>query len=90
MRKEIKIAFDVQDIENLDRQAKAAGVSRAEVVRSKTLASNSGRQYTPQEYQRLVSRVCRGVDMPRSQVERLVNIVFIELMAPRGEEASLG
>ena len=90
MSKIVKVAFEEQDVAILDRQAQASGVSRAEVIRSRALAGANGQRFSPQDYQRLVSRTCRNVDLPRSQVERLVNVVFVELMAPRSVEANLG
>jgi len=88
MSKIVKVAFEEHDVEALDRQAQAVGVSRAEVIRRRALTGANGQRFSPQDYQRLVSRTCRNVDLPRAQVERLVNIVFNEIMAPRAVPAT--
>lgn len=86
--KAIKVKLHEHDIDSLDRQAAIKGVSRSELIRERALRAPGSRQYTPQDYAQLVSSACRRVDLPRAQVERLVNVVFVELMGPREEEAS--
>ena len=90
MSKIVKVAFEEHDVAILDRQAQASGVSRAEVIRSRALAGANGQQSSPQDYQRLVSDICRRVNLPRAQVERAVNLTFVAIMAPRSVEASPG
>ena len=46
--------------------------------------------YTPQDLAALVSRVNRLSNLPRSEVERLVHKVFVEIMSGSREAANLG
>ena len=47
------------------------------------------RRYSPTSYSALVSRAYRVANLPRSQVERVVNYVFIELMGSGEKGANL-
>ena len=76
MSKIVKVAFEEHDVAILDRQAQASGVSRAEVIVVELCWSN-GQQFPPQDYQRLVSDICRRVNLPRAQVERAVNLTLL-------------
>ena len=77
--KQIKIKISEEDLAALDHEAAQTGLSRAELLRCRAVAS---RRYTPAGYALLVSKANRVADLPRSQVERLVNYVFVELTGP--------
>ena len=75
--KEIKVRFDEPDLLALDQQAAAAGVSRAELIRSRALVANCQHGLTVAGYHRLVSDATaylRG-DIPRRMVEQLTAFV---------------
>jgi hypothetical protein len=75
--KEIKVRFEPADLLALDQQAAAAGVSRAELIRSRALVSNCDSGLTVAGYHRLVSDATaylRG-DIPRRMVEQLTAFV---------------
>jgi hypothetical protein len=75
--KEIKLRFELDDLAILDKQAAMAGVSRAELIRSRALVLNCDRGLSTTEYHRLVSDAntyLRG-DMPRRLIELLVAFV---------------
>jgi len=75
--REVKVRFDEPDLVALDQQAAAAGVSRAELIRSRALVSNCDSGLTVAGYHRLVSDATaylRG-DIPRRMVEQLTAFV---------------
>jgi hypothetical protein len=75
--KEIKVRFEPADLVLLDQQAAAAGVSRAELIRSRALVANCQHGLTVAGYHRLVSDATaylRG-DIPRRMVEQLTAFV---------------
>jgi len=75
--KEVKVRFEPADLVALDQQAAAAGVSRAELIRSRALVSNCDSGLTVAGYHRLVSDATaylRG-DIPRRMVEQLTAFV---------------
>lgn len=75
--KEVKVRFDEPDLLVLDQQAAAAGVSRAELIRSRALVANCQHGLTVAGYHRLVSDATaylRG-DIPRRMVEQLTAFV---------------
>jgi hypothetical protein len=75
--KEVKVRFEPADLLALDQQAAAAGVSRAELIRSRALVSNCDSGLTVAGYHRLVSDATaylRG-DIPRRMVEQLTAFV---------------
>ncbi len=86
--KRVNIHLDEADIAVLDSQANSAGVSRSEFIRTRVLNSVNGKKYSPRQYQELISAAQRRSNVPRSQVEQLVNFLFIRLMEPRVEEAN--
>jgi hypothetical protein len=76
--KEVKVRFEPADLVALDQQAAAAGVSRAELIRSRALVSNCDSGLTVAGYHRLVSDATaylRG-DIPRRMVEQLTAFVI--------------
>ncbi len=77
--KQIKLSISEEDLAALDHEAAKTGLSRAELLRCRAVAS---RRYTPTSYAALVSKANRVADLPRSQVERIVNFMFTELMGP--------
>ena len=87
MNKTIKVTLKESDVALLDRQAVEQGVTRAQLMRSKLFAK--GEKFSPVDYYQLVSAACRTSDLPRNQVEQLVNFVFVRLLAPPPQEATL-
>ena len=83
--KHIKLSISEEDLATLDNEAAQTGLSRAELLRCRAVAP---RRYTPTTYAALVSKANSVADLPRSQVERLVNYVFVELMGPSSREAN--
>lgn len=76
--REIKVRFEPADLLALDQQAAAAGLSRAELIRSRALVSNCDSGLTVAGYHRLVSDALTNVrgDIPRRMVEQLVAYVI--------------
>jgi hypothetical protein len=76
--KEVKVRFEPADLVALDQQAAAAGVSRAELIRSRALVANCDSGLTVARYHRLVSDALANVrgDIPRRMVEQLVAYVI--------------
>jgi hypothetical protein len=75
--REVKVRFEPADLVLLDQQAAAAGVSRAELIRSRALVANCQHGLTVAGYHRLVSDATaylRG-DIPRRMVEQLTAFV---------------
>lgn len=79
--KRIEIKLEEADLALLDFQAKEKGVNRSDLIRHRLFADTPGRAFTPEDLSRLVSRVNRVSNLPRSEVERLVNYVFVEVMS---------
>ena len=76
--REVKVRFEEPDLVVLDQQATMAGVSRAELIRSRALVLNCNNGLTTAGYHRLVSAATaylRG-DIPRRLVEQLVAYVI--------------
>ena len=88
--KRIEIKLEEADIALLDFQAKEQGVNRSELIRSRLFSSSPAKDYTPQDLSRLISRVNRVSNLPRSEVERLVYTVFTALMSESREATSPG
>ena len=87
MKKAVKINMEESDIALLDLQAKEKGVSRADLVRDRLFSEGASRQFTPSDLAALVSRCNRISNLPRSEVERLVHTVFVEVMSGPREAA---
>ena len=81
----LSLSLSPEELALIDRTAEAQGISRTQVLRARAFAS---RTYTPTDYEKLISKAHRVADLPRSQVERIVNAVFIELMEPYVREAN--
>ena len=86
--KRIHMHIAEEDLAILDGQAHSEGISRSEFLRTRVLNSVNGKKYSPRQYQELISAAQRRSNVPRSQVEQLVNFLFIKLMEPRVEEAN--
>ena len=84
-RTEIRLKIDADDLAILDDEAAKTGLSRSDLLRYRAVAP---RRYSATDYSRLVSEANRVADLPRSQVERLVNYVFVELMGKGFGEAN--
>jgi len=76
--REVKVRFEEPDLLALDQQAAAAGLSRAELIRSRALVANCQHSLTVTGYHRLVSDALANVrgDIPRRMVEQLVAYVI--------------
>lgn len=85
-RTEIRLKIDADDLAILDEEATRTGLSRSNLLRYRAI---SPRRYSPTSYSALVSRAYRVANLPRSQVERVVNYVFIELMGSGEKGANL-
>ncbi len=85
-RTEIRLKIDSDDLAILDEEATRTGLSRSNLLRYRAI---SPRRYSPTPYSALVSRAYRVANLPRSQVERVVNYVFIELMGSGEKGANL-
>ena len=90
MMKRIEIKLEEADLALLDFQAKEKGVNRSDLIRHRIFADTPGRAYSPEDLSRLVSRVNRVSNLPRSEVERLVYTVFTALMSESREAANPG
>ena len=86
--KRVNIHLAEADLALLDSQANSAGVSRSEFLRNRVLNSINGKNYSPKQYQALVAEAQRRSNVPRAQVEQLVNFLFIKLMEPHVEATS--
>ena len=86
--KKVNIRLAEDDLALLDKQADTAGISRSEFLRGRVLNSINGKSYNTEQYQRLITAAQKRSNVHRTQVEQLVNFLFIELMAPHVEEAS--
>jgi len=75
----VKLTLSPEETEIIDNHAATQGATRAQALRARAFAS---RTYTPSDYEKLISKAHRIADLPRSQVERIVNAVFVELMGP--------
>lgn len=81
--KKINIRVDQDDLVLLDQLADSAQLSRSELIRNSVLTTSNGRRITPVQYQELISAAYRRTNLPRQQVQQLVDFVFVELMAHR-------
>jgi len=76
--KKVEVRFEEADLDALDRQAQARGVTRAELIRKRTLSTVAARRFTPQDFAALVSDAYRHNhgSIGRKQVESMVAFVF--------------
>jgi len=77
---EIKVRFNPEDIQHLERQAAAAGTNRTALIRDRALSSGLPRLSTA-AYHALVADAAafmRG-DLPKLQVETLIAYVITRL-----------
>jgi hypothetical protein len=77
---EIKVRFNPEDIQHLERQAAAAGTNRTALIRDRALSSGLPR-LTTAAYHALVADAAsymRG-DLPKLQVETLIAYVITRL-----------
>jgi hypothetical protein len=75
---EIKVRFKPDDVTRLDREAAAAGTSRAELIRSRALATGVVARLHTADYHRLVAGAAAFMhgDLPQRHVELLVSYVL--------------
>jgi hypothetical protein len=75
---EIKVRFKPDDVARLDREAAAAGTSRAELIRSRALATGEVARLSTADYHRLVAGAAAFMhgDLPARHVESLVAYVI--------------
>ncbi|MEY4201003.1 MAG: hypothetical protein RLZZ265_2743 [Verrucomicrobiota bacterium] len=80
----VKVGFDPTALAEVDREAHAAGLSRAELIRQRTLTRGiSTKELTPSDYHRLVSEAAaftRGA-LDRRELEALVAFTISKLAA---------
>ena len=79
----VKVAYDAQDLAELDRDATIQGISRAELIRNRTLTRSTGsRALSTADYHRLVSDAAAfthgGLD--RRQLESVVAFTVNRLL----------
>lgn len=79
--REIKIRLEPTDLARLDGEAAAAGVSRAELIRQRALATGDVAGLTTVEYHRVVADAAAFMhgDLSHSRVELLVAYVVNRL-----------
>ena len=91
MRK-VEVRFEEADLAALDRQAQERGITRAQLIRHRTLATATAKRFTPQDYSALVSDAYtrNHGSINRRQVESIVAFVFSRLAtdSPSDVEAS--
>ena len=78
-RTRLEVAFTENDLFLLERQAEAENIARTELVRRRALQHPGAddQRWSPADYDRLCSRVMRQVDLPRTQVQRVIDLVFV-------------
>ena len=81
----IKLTLSPEELEIIDNYAAKQGTTRAQALRIRAFDS---RTYSPKDYEQLILKARRVADIPRGQVERIVNAVFIEIMEPGVSEAT--
>jgi len=79
--KEVKIAFYPQQLEAIDRQAAAQGVSRSQLVRERATGSaTASPTFNRQSYLKAVEAAAKAVPgLPRAQVEHMAAKVINSL-----------
>ena len=90
MSKVVKFTMEEGQIALLDRYAAERGVSRADIIRERVFTQVGGKRYTAKDLSALISRTYRASNVPRSEVERIVHAVFVEIMSESREAASPG
>ena len=88
MSKTIKFVLSEEQTAELDRQATTKGVTRSDFIRSRVFASDEPPSFTAADLAALISRVHRGSNCPRNEVERIVYAVFTAVMSESREAAS--
>lgn len=79
----VKVSFNQQDISELDRDATIQGISRAELIRTRTLTRPTGsRTLTTADYHRLVSDAAAFThgSLDRRQLESVVAFTVNRLL----------
>ena len=80
----VKVGFAPAALDQIDQEAKAAGLSRSELIRQRTLTRGvSTKELTPNDYHRLVSEAAaytRGA-IDRRQLESIVAFTVSKLAA---------
>jgi hypothetical protein len=80
----VKVTYSEEDIQLLDRDAEQQNISRAELIRQRTLTrQTTGSPFTTADYHRVVANAhqfTRG-SIDRLQVESLVAFVLNQVMA---------
>ena len=79
--KEVKIAFYPQQLEAIDQQAAAQGISRSQLVRERaTATTGSSPTFNRQSYLKAVEAAAKAVPgLPRAQVEHMAAKVINSL-----------
>jgi hypothetical protein len=88
--KKISTQFHEHEVELLEREALNMGISKNELIRLKALSYGARQDFTPADLAQLVSDANRECNIPRGEVERLVNFVFIKILGAKREAIPAG
>ena len=83
--KKVTTQFNEHEVELLEREARTMGISKNELIRLKALSYGAHQDFTPADLAQLVSDANRECNIPRGEVERLVNFVFIKILGAKRE-----
>ena len=83
--KKVTTQFNEHEVELLEREARTMGISKNELIRLKALTYGARQDFTPADLAQLVSDANRECNIPRGEVERLVNFVFIKILGAKRE-----
>lgn len=86
----ISTRFHEHEVELLEREALNMGISKNELIRLKALSYGAHQDFTPADLAQLVSDANRECNIPRGEVERLVNFVFIKILGAKREAIPAG
>jgi len=88
--KKVTTQFNEHEVELLEREARTMGISKNELIRLKALTYGARQDFTPADLAQLVSDANRECNIPRGEVERLVNFVFIKILGEKREAIPAG
>lgn len=79
--KEIKLRFEVEDLQRLDLQAQEQGISRSELIRDRVLGGKIKSPMNTLQFNQLLADAQRYMQghVDRRQIETLVSYVFNRL-----------
>ena len=88
--KKVTTQFNEHEVELLEREARTMGISKNELIRLKALTYAARQDFTPADLAQLVCDANRECNIPRGEVERLVNFVFIKILGEKREAIPAG